>query len=113
MNTPQHRSLVIINPASAGARRAWPKVRAALAGYGLGFDAHETARAGDATARVRSALGEGYDTIAVVGGDGTLSEAAAGFFEFAAGQNGYTAPSPVKRSAALAVLPAGTGDDFA
>jgi YegS/Rv2252/BmrU family lipid kinase len=111
----QHRSLVIINPASAGARRAWPKVRAALARNRLSFDAHETAHAGDATARVRAALGEGYATIAVVGGDGTLSEAASGFFEFAEAQEpgGYSPPAPVKRSAALAVLPAGTGDDFA
>ncbi len=113
MDTPQHRTLVIINPASAGARRAWPKVRAALAENSLSFDAHETAHAGDATARVRAALREGYDTIAVVGGDGTLSEAASGFFEFAAGQDDYVAPTPVNSSAALAVLPAGTGNDFA
>ena len=111
----QHRSLVIVNPASAGARRAWPKVRAALAADHLRFDAHETTHAGDATTRTRAALREGYDTIAVVGGDGTLSEAASGFFEFAGGeeQDGYRPPSPVNPSAALAVLPAGTGDDFA
>ncbi len=109
----QHRTLVIVNPASAGARRAWPKVRAALAGNNLDFDAHETARAGDATARVRAALTEGYDTIAVVGGDGTLSEAASGFFEFAEGQDGDKPPRAVNQRAALAVLPAGTGDDFA
>jgi len=36
----QHRSLVIINPASAGARRAWPKIKAALARKSLRFDAH-------------------------------------------------------------------------
>lgn len=109
----QHRTLVIINPASAGARRAWPKVRAALAENSLSFDAHETSHAGDATARVRMALSEGYDTIAVVGGDGTLSEAASGFFEFPEGQNGFRPPVPVNPAAALAVLPAGTGDDFA
>jgi diacylglycerol kinase (ATP) len=113
MDTQPHRTLVIINPASAGARRAWPRVRAALAANSLGFDAHETASAGDATTRVRAALKEGYDTIAVVGGDGTLSEAASGFFEFAGGPDDDAAPSPVNSSAALAVLPAGTGDDFA
>jgi diacylglycerol kinase (ATP) len=112
MNRP-HRSLVIVNPTSARARRAWPKIKAALTANKLDFDAHETAHAGDATRRTRAALTEGYDTIAVVGGDGTLSEAASGFFEFAEGQDGFHPPSPVNPSAALAVLPAGTGDDFA
>ena len=114
MNRP-HRSLVIINPTSARARRAWPKIKAALTGYSLDFGAHETTHAGDATTRARAALREGYDTIAVVGGDGTLSEAVSGFFEFAEeeGQDALRAPSPVNPSAALAVLPTGTGDDFA
>ncbi|HWS98783.1 MAG TPA: diacylglycerol kinase family protein, partial [Pyrinomonadaceae bacterium] len=112
MNRP-HRSLVIINPTSARARRAWPKIKAALTENSLDFDAHETAHAGDATGRTRDALREGYETVAVVGGDGTLSEAASGFFEFAEGQDGFLPPSPINESAALAVLPAGTGDDFA
>jgi YegS/Rv2252/BmrU family lipid kinase len=112
---PQPRTLVIINPASARARRAWPKIRNALASAGVGFDAHETTRAGDATERTRAALQGGYNTIAVVGGDGTLSEAASGFFEFDQGDNGAAPnlPSPINPNAALALLPAGTGDDFA
>ena len=111
----QPRTLVIINPASARARRAWPKISNALASAGVGFDAHETTRAGDATERTRAALRDGYNTIAVVGGDGTLSEAASGFFEFNKGGNGAAAnlPSPINPNAALALLPAGTGDDFA
>jgi diacylglycerol kinase (ATP) len=40
-----------------------------------------------------------------------LSEAAEGFFEFK--QDVTEPPSPVNTSAALAILPAGTGDDFA
>jgi YegS/Rv2252/BmrU family lipid kinase len=113
-----NRTLVIINPASARARRAWPQIKAALAQNGVQFDAHETTRAGDATLRTRMALQrEGYGTIAVVGGDGTLSEAASGFFEFeaSAAEDGRIShlPSPVKREAALALFPAGTGDDFA
>jgi diacylglycerol kinase (ATP) len=109
------RTLVIINPAAARARRAWPKVRAALQENGLNFDAYETAFAGDATRRTREALRSGYSTIAVVGGDGTLSEAAAGFFEFDedAQSPNPSLPSPVNPDAALAILPAGTGDDFA
>ena len=51
------------------------------------------------------------DTIAVVGGDGTLSEAAQGFFEF--NKRLEDIPSPINSEARLAILPAGTGDDFA
>lgn len=109
------RTLVIINPASARARRAWPKIKSALAGVGLCFDAHETTHAGDATERTRAALRDGYNIIAIVGGDGTLSEAASGFFEFHEDDNDADShlPSPINLDAALALLPAGTGDDFA
>lgn len=109
------RTLVIINPAAARARRAWPKVCAALQECGLDFDVYETAFAGDATDRTREALRAGYDTIAVVGGDGTLSEAAAGFFEATEDKRSANLimPSRLKVDAALAILPAGTGDDFA
>jgi diacylglycerol kinase (ATP) len=109
------RTLVIINPAASRAGRAWPAIRAALSASGLRFDIYETAFAGDATGRTRAALKEGYSTVAVVGGDGTLSEAAAGFFEFdnAGASLEVVPPSRVKRDAALAILPAGTGDDFA
>lgn len=82
---------------------------------GVELDVHETAFAGDATITTRRALGEGYKTIAVVGGDGTLSEAAAGFFEFDEKDSAenLVIPSAINTEAALAVLPAGTGDDFA
>ncbi|MDT4896218.1 MAG: hypothetical protein QOH25_1295 [Acidobacteriota bacterium] len=111
----QHRTLIIINPTSARARRAWPKIKEALAGASVGFDTHETSHAGDATERTRAALRDGYRLIAVVGGDGTLSEAASGFFEFAENDNHVVShlPSPINPAAALAILPAGTGDDFA
>ena len=109
------RTLVIINPQAARARRAWPKLRAMLKDGGLDFDVYETAFAGDATTFTRRALKEGYTTIAVVGGDGTLSEAAAGFFEFDEYDKSdkLILPSRISTDAALAILPAGTGDDFA
>lgn len=111
----QTRTLVIINPASARARHAWPKIKGALTEANIIFDAHETTHAGDATEKTRSALRDGYSIITVVGGDGTLSEAASGFFEFR--NDGSTAashlPSSINSNAALAILPAGTGDDFA
>jgi YegS/Rv2252/BmrU family lipid kinase len=108
------RTLIIINNAAARARRAWRPVKALLAQHGISFDAHETTHAGDATTQARAALRAGYDLIAVVGGDGTLSEAATGFFtDRAEREDALALPSPIKAEAALAILPAGTGDDFA
>jgi YegS/Rv2252/BmrU family lipid kinase len=109
------RTLVIINPASARARRAWPKIKASLAENRIRFDVHETTHAGDATKRTREALQEGCQIVAVVGGDGTLSEAATGFFEFDENESNAASHPPlaINKDAALAILPAGTGDDFA
>ncbi|HEX8890523.1 MAG TPA: diacylglycerol kinase family protein [Pyrinomonadaceae bacterium] len=107
--------LVIINPASARSRRAWPEIKSKLIENGISFDAHETTHAGEATEKSRAALRDGYETIAVVGGDGTLSEVASGFFEFQTNEvsDAFHPPSPINSRAKLAVLPAGTGDDFA
>lgn len=109
------RTLVIINPRAARSARAWPATGAALKEAGLEFELYETRFAGDATGRTREALKSGFETVAVVGGDGTLSEAAAGFFEFEAveANKRLALPSRVNAEAALAILPAGTGDDFA
>ena len=76
------RLLIIINKAAAKARRAWPIIHTHLNTAGIHFDSYETTAPGDATVRTRVALRAGINTIAVVGGDGTLSEAAEGFFEF-------------------------------
>ncbi len=105
------KPLIIINHAAAKARRAWPTVLERLQESGINFDLHETSRPGDATRRTREALLDGVTTVAVVGGDGTLSEAAEGFFEF--NDNLEAPPSQVNPNASLAILPAGTGDDFA
>jgi diacylglycerol kinase family enzyme len=117
------RTLVIVNHAAARSRRAWAGIESRLKAQGVRFDAHETQFAGDATHAARAALRAGYQLIAVVGGDGTLSETAAGFFapdnqqpstdeRKRSGPYGPL-PAPVNSDAALAILPAGTGDDFA
>jgi diacylglycerol kinase (ATP) len=113
--TARSRTLFIINPISARARRAWPKIKASLMDNRISFDAYETTHAGDATKRTRSSLRDGYRIVAIVGGDGTLSEAATGFFEFGEDDNHAVShpPSVINEDAALAILPAGTGDDFA
>jgi YegS/Rv2252/BmrU family lipid kinase len=107
----ENRPLIIINHAAAKARHAWPVVRARLAEQGIEFDFYETTQPGDATIRTRVALRDGVTTVAVVGGDGTLGEAAEGFFEF--GSRLEDLPSQINTEAQLAILPAGTGDDFA
>ncbi|HSS22552.1 MAG TPA: diacylglycerol kinase family protein [Pyrinomonadaceae bacterium] len=109
--TSQTRLLIIINNAAAKAREAWPVVNTALEAAGLQFDFYKTTRAGDATTKTRDALQAGVKTIAVVGGDGTLSEAAQGFFQFS--ERVEDLPTPVSPAAELAILPGGTGDDFA
>ncbi len=106
-----NRTLIIVNNAAAKARHAWPSVRNQLIAGGIEFDIHETTQAGDATAKTQAALKSGVTTIAAVGGDGTLSEAAQGFFQFA--ENPEQLPVLINPAASLAILPAGTGDDFA
>jgi YegS/Rv2252/BmrU family lipid kinase len=105
------RTLIIINKAAAKARSSLPIVYKQLETSGVLFDSYETTQPGDATFRTRTALRDSITTIAVVGGDGTLSEAAEGFFEF--GNQLEALPSPINPRASLAILPAGTGDDFA
>jgi YegS/Rv2252/BmrU family lipid kinase len=105
------RPFIIINNVAARARRAWPIIQARLKQSDISYDLHATEFAGSATSETRAALKSGCRLAAVVGGDGTLSEAAAGFFEF--GESIDAPPQPVNPEAALAILPAGTGDDFA
>ena len=102
--------LIIVNNVAAKARQSWPKIKAQLDAAGVDYQTHYTQRAGDATTQTRAALSAGTDLIAVVGGDGTLSEAAEGFFSF--NKDIETSPSPLNPNATLAILPAGTGDDF-
>ena len=107
----QSSTLIILNNTAANARQAWPIVLKHLEAAGVAFDLYETTRPGDATIRTREALRAGVNTIAVVGGDGTLSETAEGFFEFS--KRLEDVPSQINSEARLAILPAGTGDDFA
>lgn len=110
--TDENRLLIIVNNVAAKARSSWPGIEAVLRRSKLEFNLCETAAPGEATIRTRAAIREGFSTIAVVGGDGTLSEAAEGFFEFDE-EGSESIPSPINCNATLAILPAGTGDDFA
>ncbi|MFN2516760.1 MAG: diacylglycerol kinase family protein [Pyrinomonadaceae bacterium] len=106
-----NKPLIIINNIAAKARRAWPIIREQLGASEINYDSYETTHRADATAQTRLALRAGVTKIAVVGGDGTLSEAAEGFFEFS--KRVEELPSQLNSEASLAILPAGTGDDFA
>jgi YegS/Rv2252/BmrU family lipid kinase len=89
----------------------WPTIKKQLDAAGIEYQAHETKAAGDATIQTRAALKSGIQAIVVVGGDGTLSEVAEGFFEFNSDLD--VLPTAINPSATLSILPAGTGDDFA
>lgn len=112
MDTPHSdRILILINPNSSHAHNAWLRIREILTAGAVVHEVKETAAQGEGETITRAALEAGYQTIAVVGGDGTLSEAVRGFFE-EPGQEG-SIPRPVNSAASLAILPAGTGNDFA
>ena len=101
---------MVVNYGAARARAAWAEVRRELSGAGVPFEAHEAREFGDARESARAALAAGYRTVAVVGGDGTLGEVVSGFF---AGASPEGTPTAVNPAASLALLPAGTGNDFA
>ena len=91
---------LIVNPAAGrgrGAKRA-PAVIRAFAAHGI-TDVRTTTAPGDEAHQVRAALDAGAATIAVLGGDGTWSKAAAELARLGA-------------PARLAFLAAGTGNDF-
>lgn len=95
------RICVIVNPAAGRGRgaRMIPEITAQFAEYGMP-DIRITMGKGDESAIAESAIAEGFTTLVAVGGDGTTSNVA----------------NAILRSGAevrLAVMPAGTGDDFA
>jgi diacylglycerol kinase (ATP) len=100
------RPLVIVNPAARNGAvgRAWEKLAATLAGYGIDAETAHTERPGHATELVRAGLASGPRLVVAVGGDGTVNEVVNGFFD------GDRAIAP---EAELAVVPIGTGRDGA
>jgi len=99
-------TLFIINPASARGttRRIWAEARAELVSLGLEFSERFTTRTGEATEITREALKSGVNSVIAVGGDGTLSEVVNGYID--------DEGKPINDSAAVGILPSGTGSDF-
>lgn len=95
------RAAAVVNPRSATGKtgRMWPKIAASLPELDVRF----TQYPGHATKLTRECLGEGYERIIAVGGDGTINEVVNGFL-----RDGR----PIRPNAVLAILPLGTGSDF-
>jgi len=95
----------VVNPQSAGGKtaRKWPQLAAALESRLGPVVTRFTGEPGAGIAITRALLREGFDLIVAVGGDGTINEAANGFFH----QDRLVRPQ-----AALGILPLGTGGDF-
>lgn len=97
------RVALIVNP-SAGrgtGRRLAPEVRERLRQTGTECEIQFTSGPGEMRALVAAALRDGADCVAVAGGDGSVNEAV----------NGYAGVA--RENQALAVIPLGTGNDFA
>jgi YegS/Rv2252/BmrU family lipid kinase len=104
------RALVVHNPTAGGGRagRLAPQVVERLAGDGVEVDQHRTLSLEDARLAACQAAGE-VDAVVAVGGDGTVGACAAGLAD--AGPAGGSGGPGVR--AALAVIPAGGGNDAA
>jgi YegS/Rv2252/BmrU family lipid kinase len=96
---------LIVNPRAASGRAAQrlPQIERALAAHGIEYEKSLTQGPGDATRLAREAASRGVDTIAAVGGDGTINEIAQAYLD----GDGSPIAGP-----SLALIPAGTGGDF-
>ena len=103
---PDARWLVIVNPASGrpDGGAGWRAIEAALRGAGVAFDVVHTEQPGHGGELARAALLQGRRHIAVAGGDGSVNEAVHGIM------NAGLADT---REVTLAVIPTGTGNDWA
>lgn len=94
------RTFIILNPAAGqdDPSKLRRLIGGAFASRASSFDLHTTGGPGDAAQMARDAAALGYRTVCVVGGDGTLAEAAAGLA-------GTLTP--------LAIIPRGTANQVA
>lgn len=104
-NTNITRVAAVVNPVSANGKtgKNWPEIASWLKAEGIDFDYWLTGGPGQATELTRRALQQGCDLVIAVGGDGTANEVINGFF---------TPEGPVSKTAAVAFIPSGTGNDL-
>ena len=96
----------LVNPASANGRagRRWPELAHRAAYAGLEGPAYLSERPGQLVQLAQEAADHGAELLVVVGGDGTVNEVARGLLERY--ELGQSVPE-------IAVIPQGTGRDFA
>jgi len=94
-------AVFLVNPASAGGStgRRWPEIAHRAAALGLSGDALISEAPGQLTSLAAQAVEQGAELLVVVGGDGSVNEVV----------NGIAGAKDVD----LAVVPRGTGWDFA
>ena len=99
------KTFFVVNPKSANGAtgRRWAELAASIARTLSDFGVEFTKGPLDAVTITRAAIKSGYECIVAVGGDGTINEVVNGFFE-----DGKV----INPTAALGVLPRGTGGDF-
>lgn len=99
------KTFCVVNPASSGGRtgRLWPGIQRQLEQAIGPVKSEFTTRSFAAVAITQRALTDGNDRIIAVGGDGTVSEVANGF---------YRGRVPIHREAVLGFIMAGTGSDL-
>ncbi len=97
-------SILVVNPTAGRGRagRLAPEAERALAAVWGPVEVLTTTAPGTATPQVRQAVERGAQRILVLGGDGTIHEAANGLLSAA-----------VAERPPIGVLPAGTGNDYA
>lgn len=98
---------VLLNPYSNrwNARRRWPEAESALKAAGVEFSLDVSERAGGIEPLAMQAVREGFTTVVVAGGDGSMGEIVNGLAkDWKPGD---------KFPATLGVLPMGTANDFA
>lgn len=95
---------VIINPVAlrGGSLDFWEEISTLLTQQGLSFKEWHTTSRDDAQIIARNLVADGATSIIIVGGDGTLNEVV----------NGIMQCSEQAKNVILAVLPAGTGNDW-
>lgn len=99
------KTFFVVNPHSANGStgKRWGELAATIARTLSDFGVEFTRGPMDASRLSTQALKSGYECIVAVGGDGTINEVVNGFFEEG---------KAINPTAALGVLPRGTGGDF-
>lgn len=102
------KAVLIVNPASRGGwpRKKWPVLEPVLRGELGAVDIQFTSRIGEGAELAAAAARARAELVVALGGDGTVSEVAAGLLKVAEDLGSDEAPC------ALGYLPCGTGGDL-